>query len=80
MSTTVQSSAKTSEALLQAQDLHPPHHQHVLPSLLVGRNSHQHHHQDAVEKIMVKVAAATHIVAVIGTTLDTETDVGDNPE
>ena len=46
----------------------------------MDQNSHQYHHRDAVEKTMVKVAAATHIVAVIGTTLDTATDVGDNPE
>ena len=33
-----------------------------------------------VEKITAKVAAATHIAAVIGTTLDMETGVGDYPE
>ena len=72
--------ASKDQALLQAQDLRPRLRRHVLQSLLVRRNSHRHHHQDAVEKIMVKVAEATHIVAVIGTTLDTETDVGDNPD
>ena len=50
---------------------------YVLQSQLVRRNNHRHHHQDVVEKI----AEATHIAAMIGTTLDTTgTDVGDNPD
>ena len=68
------------QAPRQAQDLRPRLRRYVHQSQLVRRSNHQRHQQDAVEKTTERAAAATHIVAAIGTTLDTETDVGDNPD
>ena len=68
------------QAPRQAQDLRPRLRRCVHQSQLVCRNNHQRHHQDAVEKTTDRAAAAPHIVAAIGTTLDTETDDGDNSD